>query len=188
MFPLLSLTVALAAPVPKDGREYRSADPPKEWKPAELAAALPRRADAGPVRVLAWEEIDTRRGFVIARALVVKELKEPTDAGERFVLAYLYRHPKEAKPEWRCAEISGTRFRPNGVPEIHFLYGFTFTVRPPTDADMADLLKRMAWADALTGDTDRTPELTAGGVVYANWKAALGRNPPRAMFPELKAK
>ena len=40
----------------------------------------------------------------------------------------------------------------------------------------------------MTGDTDRTPELTAGGVVYANWKAALGRNPPRAMFPELRAK
>ena len=76
MFHLLALTVVLGAPVPRDGRPLRNADPPKEWKPADLAAAVPRRDDAGPVRVLAWEVIDTKRGFVVERVLAVKELKE----------------------------------------------------------------------------------------------------------------
>jgi len=187
VFHLLALTVVLGAPVPRDGRPLRNADPPKEWKPADLAAAVPRRDDAGPVRVLAWEVIDTKRGFVVERLLAVIELKEPTDDGERFVLTYLYRHPKAEKPEWRCTEIGGTRFRPNGVPEIHFTYGNTFCRKPPTDADIDGLLTRLHWAATLAGEMDKTPELTAGGVVYANWKAALGREPPAKLFPELKA-
>ncbi len=188
MFHLLALTVVLGVPVPRDGRPLRNADPPKEWKPADLAAAVPRRDDAGPVRVLAWQVIDTKRGFILEQALVVKELKEPTDDGERFVLAYLYRHPKAEKPEWRCTEIGGTDFKPNGVPVTVFEYGFAFTAKPPTDADSDGFLTRLQWATALTGETDTTPELTAGGVVYANWKAALGRDPPATLFPELKAR
>jgi hypothetical protein len=188
MFPILALTVGLAAPVPKDGLALRNAEPPKGWKVADLAAALPGREDAGTVRVLAWEVIDTKRGFILEKALVLKERPRPTDAGEKFVLAYLYRHPKAEKPEWRWAEISGTRFRPNGVPEIHFICGFTFTAKPPTDTDVADLLARMFWADTLKGEKGKVPELTAGGGVYANWKAALHRDPPPALFPELRAR
>ena len=188
VFHLLALTVGLAAPVPKDGRELRNADPPKEWKVADLAAAMPRRDDAGRVRVLAWEVIDTKRGFILEKALVLKELARPTDADEKFVLAYLYRHPRAEKPEWQLAEVSGTDFKPNGVPIPVFVSGFLLTAKPPPDTEFAALLARMFWADTLKGGKDQMPELTAGGVVYANWKAALNRDPPPALFPELKAK
>lgn len=188
MLHLLALSVSLAAPVPKDGRELRDADPPKDWKLAALAAAMPRRKDDGPVRVLAWAVIDTKRGFVVERALVVKELKELTDDSERFVLAYLYRHPKAENPDWRCAEISGTAVKPNGVPITVYIEGYTFTAQPPTDVEVEGLMARMHWADTLAADKEKTPELKAGGVVYANWKTALDRHPPAKLFPEFKVK
>ena len=55
MLHFLALTVVPGAPVPRD--------------------------DAGPVPVLAWGVIDTKRGFVLEEALAVKELKEPTAGG-----------------------------------------------------------------------------------------------------------
>lgn len=187
MFALLPLTVLLAAPVPKDVRPLVNADPPKEWKPDELSAAAPGH-DPGPARVLAWHVIDTKRGFILEAALVVKELTKPTDDGEKFALAYLYRHPKAEKPAWRLAEISGTDFKPNGVPITVFVYGCQYTAKPPTNDEAAELLKRMHWGDALKADDGRTPELKVGGVVYANWKATLNRDPPADLFPELKAR
>lgn len=187
MFALLPLSLVLAAPVPKDARPLVNADPPKEWKLDELAAVVPGR-DAGPLRVLAWHVIDTKRGFVIESALVVKELKKPTDAGEWFVLADVYRHPKDEKAKWRLNEISGTDVKPNGVPFTIFIDGYRYTTKAPTNDEIAELMKRMQWGSSLTPDGVLIPKLKAGGVVYANWKAALSREPPPELFPELKAK
>lgn len=184
MFALLPLSLVLAAPVPKDVRPLVNADPPKEWKLTEAFNAILRTEDPGPVRVLAWEVIDTKRGYALEKALVLKEL----DGGKCFLLMHLYRRPKAENPAWQSATVSSTEVKPNGVPIIVSKAGFLIATKPPTNGEIAELLDDTQWGELLKPHNDRTPELKAGGAVYANWKAALNRDPPTDLFPELKAK
>ena len=183
---LALLAFALAAPVPKDVPAHRSADFPADWGLKEIEGVMDRFAPAGKVHVLAWVEIDTKRPLVIQEILLVKALDKPDD-GARFVLAKLSRVP-EGRGQWQMNYLTLTEEQPNGVPIIVHHKSLKAFPSPPDDGEIAALLDKHKWGYWLKPEGKRVPELTAGGVVSANWKAVMNRQPKAELFPELKAK
>ena len=77
---------------------------PKEWDLDEIVDAMPPRSDDGPTHVLAWKIIEDNRPWRVDYCLAIKQLRNPTEKQEHWVLASLARAPRNDK-DWHFVTI-----------------------------------------------------------------------------------
>ncbi len=142
---------------------------PSDFDPAQMAATaidpMDRFKDAKvTARVLMWRVHEDDRPLYLQGAILWVDVRR---AGQpaRWILANVYRHPREPKPrgeEWRLAVIDDGPAAP--------LKRFD---RPPTNADVKTFLQESFWNEPLP----RSFTQHAAGTCPKGWKIALGAPP-----------
>ncbi len=191
------LTADPAAAIPTF--PLRTDAPPKEWKADEINKGLPYRWENGTVHILAWEVTQDKgddRNVQMTHVLVLKRFDQPTEkGGYRWVLARLYRDPKDKDWPWET-ELLIIPPIPRGeqMPKRTDAqaYGYEFYKDLPTDKQVEAFLRETGWSPSLgqhgppTCSVTFTTTLVGGGVDRALWNKLFGRDIPTDLFPELK--
>jgi len=199
MFQCCLLALTLAAPAPKElPFALRTDPPPKEWRLEEINDGLPYRWEKGKVHVLAWEVIADDRPHQYTQILVLKRFDQPTEkGGHLWVLAHLFRDPKDQQWPWRGPMRIPPPVPIGGkMPDLTDaqLFAHEFYDDPPTEEQVKVFLRQTMWTPrlgtepAIFSDGEKrsiTTKLSAGGVDRALWKKVLERDVPIKLFPEL---
>jgi hypothetical protein len=148
---------------------------PKDWPMKDIVDAAPPRGDTGATHILAWKIIEDARPNRVESCLALKELRQPTEKGERWVLSSLVRNPAMGR-EWNFAIIWATPdTQVKGPP---FIIQVQHYQDRPTNSEIHHFMDKFDWR--LGGYSDC--KLVDGGICAA-WEKVVGEKPVRTFTP-----
>jgi hypothetical protein len=149
---------------------------PRSWSLDEIAKEAPPYRAEGRVYVLAWKVVEDDRPLRIESCLVLKVLDGESDTG-RWCLAHLYRHPADAKPEWKLSftHVSGKRGT-KYFPGLDLLHVKRFKEKPGNKEVYGALgFEEVNW----TFELAKRWKVIGCGICERSWKDAVGEKPTR---------
>jgi hypothetical protein len=134
---------------------------PRGWNVKDLARAAMKEGEvAADARILTWRIDEDDRPLTVESAIVW--LRFDGSGKRRWVLAHLYRHPRDSRPKWLLSWVSDAPF----TPRMEFDH-------PPQNAEVYEFLRETWWE---FGPKDGFRLLDAA-VCAGTWKAVIGQEP-----------